>query len=105
MNQPLSDQAYTVLHPSFSVGLGTGSYGFPWDPRGGLLKFFITTFAFMVGLSGVALSQQPVAPAQSSADVSALEKKIQDLEDRMVMLEGQIRQLKAAQPSPSPAPA
>ncbi len=71
------------------------------------MKFFITAFAFMVALSGAALSQQSSAPApaQGSQDVSALEQKIRDLEDRMVALEGQIRQLKAAQPSPSPAPA
>jgi hypothetical protein len=69
------------------------------------LKPFLCALTFAVALSGVARSQQSTAPAQSAPDVSALEKKIQDLEDRMVMLEGQIRQLKAAQSGPAPAPA
>jgi len=50
------------------------------------------------------------APAQQAAggggDTSALEQKIRDLEDRLIMLEGQVRQLKAAgavAPSPKAA--
>jgi len=51
----------------------------------------------MVLLACVAAAQQTanVPATGASSDVSALEPKIRDLEDRMVMLEGQIRQLKA----------
>jgi len=51
----------------------------------------------MVLLACVAAAQQTanVPATGASSDVSALEQKIRDLEDRMVMLEGQIRQLKA----------
>jgi hypothetical protein len=54
------------------------------------------------------LSQQTAQASPSAADVSALQQKLQDLEDRVVMLEGQIRQLKAQQPAagaPATAPA
>ena len=58
---------------------------------------------FQIFLGGVVLltcaataQQTANAPSAGSAsDVSALEQKVRDLEDRMVMLEGQIRQLKA----------
>ncbi|HWY20389.1 MAG TPA: hypothetical protein VNX26_04160 [Candidatus Acidoferrum sp.] len=53
-------------------------------------------------LFGVVLVLACAAPAQQTAnapasgnDTSALEQKIRDLEDRLVMLEGQVRQLKA----------
>ena len=54
------------------------------------------------------LAQQPAAPAQPTAqDVAALLQRITDLEDRVVSLEGQLRQMKAqgAQPAPPAAPA
>jgi hypothetical protein len=55
---------------------------------------------------GSSAGQQPATPAQTTApDISALEQKIRDLEDRVVMLEGQLRQMKAqaAQPAAPPA--
>jgi hypothetical protein len=56
-----------------------------------------------------ASAQQPAsAPAAANGDTAALEQKIRDLEDRLVMLEGQVRQLKAqgaATPAPSAAAA
>jgi len=67
---------------------------------------------FQILLGGVALltcaaaAQQTATPAPgSSSDVSALEQKIRDLEDRMVMMEGQIRQLKAQGAAPQSAAA
>src|SRR5260370_29676904 len=51
---------------------------------------------------GTAQQQQPQAQAQGpSPEVSPLEQKIRDLEDRVVALEGQLRQMKAqgAQPA------
>jgi hypothetical protein len=68
--------------------------------------------ALLVTGAAVCFAQQPsAAPAQAGGqDLSALEQKIRDLEDRVVMLEGQIRQLKtqaapapAATPAPTPA--
>lgn len=56
---------------------------------------------FQVLLGGIALltcaaTAQQASPAPGGGnDVSALEQKVRDLEDRMVMMEGQIRQLKA----------
>jgi hypothetical protein len=67
--------------------------------------------ALLVTGAAACFAQQPSAPpAQTGQDLSALEQKIRDLEDRVVMLEGQIRQLKAqgapapaATPAPTPA--
>src|SRR5438045_6418608 len=56
---------------------------------------------FQVFLGGIVLltcaaTAQQTSPAPGVGnDVSAVEQKIRDLEDRMVMMEGQIRQLKA----------
>ncbi|HEY6936279.1 MAG TPA: hypothetical protein VI424_03955, partial [Terriglobales bacterium] len=60
----------------------------------------------LITVAMAAVAQQPSsAPAPSGAqDLSALEQKIRDLEDRIVTLEGQLRQLKA-QGAPAPAPA
>ena len=49
----------------------------------------------VVLLACTATAQQGSSTPAGSSDVSALEQKVRDLEDRMVMLEGQIRQLKA----------
>jgi hypothetical protein len=72
------------------------------------MRHFLAVLALMLGCSSVAIAQQ----TPSAADVSALEQKIRDLEDRVVALEGQLRQVKAqaapaptAQPSPAAAPA
>lgn len=72
---------------------------------------------WMVAAALAATAQQTPAPAQTTADdKAAMEQRFRDLEDRIVMLEGEIRQLKAqgAQPSagtattagtqPTPAP-
>jgi hypothetical protein len=69
-------------------------------------RFCIAVAMFMtVGAAGAA-QQPPSTPVPPGGqELSALEQKIRDLEDRVVMLEGQIRQLKAqAAPAPSPAP-
>jgi len=67
----------------------------------------------VVAFTGVSVAQQSTppagqSPAQPSAqDVAALLQKITDLEDRVVSLEGQVRQLKAqgAPPAPGATPA
>jgi len=56
-------------------------------------------------LTCAATAQQAAAvpePGNTSNDVSALEQKIRDLEDRLVTLEGQVRQLKAQGPQATP---
>src|SRR6266852_2794093 len=56
-------------------------------------------------LTCAATAQQAAAvpePGNTSNDVSALEQKIRDLEDRLVKLEGQVRQLKAQGPQATP---
>lgn len=63
--------------------------------------------ALTCGLSP-AIAQQsapPAAqqPAAAGGDVAALEQKLRDLEDRVVLLEGQLRQLKAQQPATAAA--
>src|SRR5258708_22434887 len=66
--------------------------------------------------SATAQQTAPTPAPSTSSDTSALEQKIRDLEDRLVMLEGQVRQLKAqgvqtpsqnavAAVTPAPAPA
>jgi hypothetical protein len=53
-------------------------------------------------LLACAASAQQAAPGNGT-DTAALEQKVRDLEDRLVMLEGQVRQLKAQGPAaPSP---
>ena len=67
------------------------------------MRHFQMFFGSMVLLVCVATAQQtaPTPASGSSGDTSALEQKIRDLEDRLVMLEGQVRQLKAqAVPAP-----
>src|SRR5882724_10127962 len=75
------------------------------------MKRFPALFVFMVAMSlGVVAQQtpttQPTQAAPAQADTSALEQKVRDLEDRLVLLEGEIRQLKAhgAQPPAANAP-
>jgi hypothetical protein len=70
------------------------------------ILFFAITCAF---LSATAQSPQstpaPSAPSQSAAnDNAAMEQKLRDLEDRIVALEGEIRQLKAQGPQPAQNP-
>jgi hypothetical protein len=71
------------------------------------MRRFLHVASLVLFASVLCGAQQP----QSSPDISALEQKIRDLEDRVVSLEGQLRQLKAqgapapaAQPSPAPTP-
>jgi hypothetical protein len=68
------------------------------------MRHFQLLFGSMVLLVGVATAQQtaPTPASGGSSDTSALEQKIRDLEDRLVMLEGQVRQLRAqGVPGPS----
>src|SRR6266849_3324417 len=71
-----------------------------------------TVIVLTLFLAGVAKAQQasstPSQPAPVAADNAALEQKVHDLEDRVVTLEGLVRQLQA-QPAPgataaAPAP-
>ncbi len=66
----------------------------------------VVTMALAGSSLGVA-QQSATPPAQPTAqDMAALLQKITDLEDRVVMLEGQLRQMKAqGVPAPSPTPA
>jgi len=54
-------------------------------------------FGGMILLTCMAIAQQTanVSTPANSGDTAALEQKVRDLEDRLVMLEGQVRQLKA----------
>jgi hypothetical protein len=45
--------------------------------------------------------QNPAAPQAGSDDKAAMEKRLQDLEDRVVTLEGELRQLKSQQSAPA----
>jgi hypothetical protein len=72
------------------------------------MKLFHVVCALLI--ASVPCFGQSTAQPQSS-DLSAMEQKIRDLEDRIVSLEGQLRQMKAqgtqpaAAPSPQPAQA
>ncbi|MBZ5508255.1 MAG: TonB-dependent receptor [Acidobacteriia bacterium] len=73
------------------------------------MRRFHTLIFWMVAtsLAATAQSQSP-APAQSSTDEkAAMDQRLRDLEDRIVMLEGEIRQLKAqgSQPAAGTTPA
>jgi hypothetical protein len=67
------------------------------------MRRFATIFCLVVLLGFSALAQQPAGtPApQTGVDLSALEQKIRDLEDRVVSLEGQLRQYKTQAPQPA----
>src|SRR5205807_1505472 len=52
----------------------------------------------LLALVSTATAQQQTA---SSTDNSAMEQKLRDLEDRVIMLEGELRQLKAQQQKPA----
>src|SRR5437763_9385172 len=64
------------------------------------MKRIQTLFLAVMVFSCTAVAQQ----APSSSDVAALMQKVRDLEDRVVSLEGQLRQLKT-QPQPTTPPA
>ncbi len=62
-------------------------------------RFYL--FFVSIMLAGItAWAQQPQATAPAD-DKAAMEKRLQDLEDRVVMLEGELRQLKAQQGAPA----
>jgi len=65
------------------------------------MKWSQILFSLVIAGSSCANAQQ-ATDAQSAA-MSAMEQKIRDLEDRVVLLEGQLRQLKAQGPA-APAP-
>ena len=64
------------------------------------MKWAYVLFAILIAANSAAAQQNP-------PDVSALEQKVRDLEDRVVLLEGELRQLKAqgAQPPAAAPPA
>src|SRR5215831_16087497 len=62
------------------------------------MKWFHILFVLVIAGSSCAIAQQ------NQPDVSALEQKVRDLEDRVVLLEGELRQLKAQGAHPA-APA
>src|SRR5882672_5391285 len=71
-------------------------------------RFHIFIFWMVVASLAATAQQQTAAPAQSSTDDKvAMDQRLRDLEDRIVMLEGEIRQLKAqgTQPAAGTAPA
>ncbi|HVO81021.1 MAG TPA: hypothetical protein VMT28_09830 [Terriglobales bacterium] len=53
--------------------------------------------ALLVLLAGHLPAQQTSEPTGSASDTAALQQKIQDLEDRLIALEGEVRMLKSAQ--------
>src|ERR1700730_7313941 len=61
------------------------------------MRHFQILFSSVILLTCAATAQQTAGALGpgNSGDVSAMEQKIRDLEDRLVMLEGQVRQLKA----------
>ena len=70
---------------------------------------FWGTVLLLVALPGYAGQSDSGQAAPAQADTAALMQKIRDLEDRMIAMEGQIRQLKAqqappTQPSPTAVP-
>jgi hypothetical protein len=76
------------------------------------LKRFHLLIFWMVAAGLIASAQQPSnpAPAQNAApaqndDKAAMEQRMRDLEDRVVALEGELRQLKAQGAQPAPATA
>src|SRR4029077_4115371 len=60
-------------------------------------------WTLVAGLAATAQQPQSSAPAQTD-DKAAMEQRLRDLEDRVVALEGELRQLKAQGPQ-QPAPA
>src|SRR5258708_15578249 len=61
------------------------------------MRHFKMLFGSLVLLVGAATAQQtaPAPASGTSSDTSALQQNIRDLEDRLVMLESQVRQLKS----------
>src|SRR5438270_7063172 len=79
---------------------------FKLSKEGPLRRFHLFVFWIMiVGVAATAQQPQISAPAQAADDKAATEKRLRDLEDRVVMLEGELRQLKAQQTQPAQAPA
>jgi hypothetical protein len=71
-------------------------------------RFHVLIFWMVTVALAATAQQQNAAPAQSSTDdKAAIDQRFRDLEDRIVMLEGEIRQLKAqgSQPAAGTAPA
>ena len=66
-------------------------------------KFFFTGVVLLCALPLAA--QQSDRSAQSSTDNAALLQRMKEMEDRIIMLEGKVRMLQAAQPSSPAAPA
>ena len=66
---------------------------------------FLGSALLLVALPSYAGQSDPGQAAQAQPDTAALMQKIRDLEDRMIAMEGQIRQLKTQQaPPPQVAP-
>ena len=63
------------------------------------------TWTTLVLACALPLAAQNTNPAAGSPDVAALQQQIKDLQERLIAVEGQLRQLKSAQTPPSSAPA
>jgi hypothetical protein len=75
--------------------------------RGGTkrVKTAIVWLGIAIG-SALPLQAQQNSPAESgTAEVSAIEQQIRDLQDRIILLEGQMRRLQNAQPATAAVPA
>jgi hypothetical protein len=69
------------------------------------MKKVILGTAVLTLLMGQLAAQQSNNEAQAnSADTAALQQKIRDLEDRLIVLEGQVRTLKSGQATSAPTP-
>ena len=67
-----------------------------------LIQLAIAAFLFAMPLFPQESAQPQAAPEQP--DISALMQKIRDLEDRIIAMEGQMRQLKEQQAAAQPVP-
>jgi hypothetical protein len=66
-----------------------------------LKRLYVFVFWIAIAATGATAQQQSSAPAQTADEKAAMEKRLRDLEDRVVMLEGELRQLKAQQGQPA----
>jgi hypothetical protein len=64
----------------------------------------VITLCFLIWTAGSATAQQPAnTAANTNAQMDEMQQKIRDLEDRIIALEGELRQLKSQPATPAPA--